>query len=203
MNNSNFNPFQSQPKQRQMPIAGDSILESIRGVGGDVGKTLVKDVAGKVGADAVSSLFGAPVQSGELHMNQEIVFNKEQNNPPHAHAERAPSRAPIQLVEKGIEQKIDAIRQELQAISQSMKALNTEIQRAVTEVPIDPGVYHLNFYERLRSVLVILRTQIEDSRSWLALSTSRRKKKGYWSLYKKHGTKFGLSAERTLATSAG
>ncbi|MEK7119300.1 MAG: DUF5660 family protein, partial [Patescibacteria group bacterium] len=69
--------------------------------------------------------------------------------------------------------------------------------------PVAPGVYHLNFFERLKSMLKILREQIEDSSSWLSLQNNRKKKKRYWGMYKKHGTSFGLSHERNLATQAG
>ena len=69
---------------------------------------------------------------------------------------------------------------------------------------MDPGIYHVNFFERLRSILKVLREQIDDSRTWLALSAQRKQKKlGYWGMFKKHGTSFGLSNERSIATSAG
>ena len=81
--------------------------------------------------------------------------------------------------------------------------LSTEIHKAVAEVPVDPGIYHVNFYEKLKAVLKTLREQIDDSRSWLTLHQSRKKKMGYWGMFKKHGTTFGLSNERSIATSAG
>jgi hypothetical protein len=84
-----------------------------------------------------------------------------------------------------------------------MGQLNTEVKKAITDVPVDAGVYHINFFERLRSMSVLLRQSVDDSRSWLSLSTSRKKQKGYWGKYKKHGTQFGLSADRTPATQTG
>jgi hypothetical protein len=73
----------------------------------------------------------------------------------------------------------------------------------VSEQPITPGIYHLNYYERLKNVIKAIRLNIEDSRTWLALSTGRKGRKKYWGMYKKHGTTFGLSHERSLATSSG
>ena len=100
-------------------------------------------------------------------------------------------------------QQINSIRSELKAIASSIQSLNKDLGNAIAEVPVDPGVYHVNFFERLRSVLKVLREQIDDSRSWLTMHSSRKKKMGYWGMYKKHGTNFGLSNERSLATSAG
>jgi hypothetical protein len=46
--------------------------------------------------------------------------------------------------------------------------------------------------------------KIEDGRAWLETFAKRKKKKlGYWKMYKKHGTTFGLSHERTIATQTG
>jgi len=57
--------------------------------------------------------------------------------------------------------------------------------------------------ERISSILKLLREQVDDSRTWLSLHTNRKQKRGFWGMYKKHGTQFGLSNERTLATQAG
>ena len=191
-----------------MPYVSDSIIESLRQVGGDVGRTLVKDIAQQVPVDAVTSILGThPQDSGELKINQEIFFHppdraSERPTMPNARPEVI-SRPQIQLVEKGLKESIEAVRIELKAISASMKSLNADIAKAVNEVPVNPGVYHLNFFERLKSVLAIIRTQIDDSRSWLLMWGQRKAKRGYWNMFKKHGTKFGLSSERTAATSAG
>jgi len=70
--------------------------------------------------------------------------------------------------------------------------------------PVEPGVYHLNFFERPKQAIIIFRKKIEDSASWLALFNQRAKKRGYyWTQFKKSGTKFLLSQERYMATQAG
>ncbi|MCX6793745.1 MAG: DUF5660 domain-containing protein, partial [Candidatus Gottesmanbacteria bacterium] len=170
-----------------------------------VGRTVTRDVAGKVATDALASLFGAPPKQGEMHQNESIDFPVERA--PRRLAGR-PEVRPAQKVifheDAQIKQQLEAVRGELQALIKSVHMLNTEIHKAVVETPVNPGVYHVNFYEKLRSVLAMLREQIDDSRTWLALSAQRKQKKlGYWGMFKKHGTTFGLSNERSLATSAG
>lgn len=197
----------NQPKPAKHPKAytNDNILEALRDLSGGVGKTVAKDVAGKVASDALASLFGTPIKQGEMHQNESIDFPVERQ--PRMHLRRPEVRPAEKVVfheDPQVKQQLDAVRAELVALSKSIKSLNIEIQKAVAETPVNPGVYHVTFYEKLRAVLHILREQIDDSRTWLSLSTQRKQKKlGYWGMFKKHGTTFGLSNERSIATSAG
>jgi hypothetical protein len=192
-----------QQNKKKLPIINDNILESLRGVGNNVGKTVAHDVAGKIPSDILASLLGQNPQSNEQKYNQQGDINPERPMPfPFRRPEIV--RPPIVHAEEiGIKQKIEAVRQELVALSASVKKLNTEIDKAVNEIPINPGVYHLNFLERLKNVIKMMRENIDDGQSWLQSFNSRKQKKQYWGMYKKHGTSFGLSNERTLATQAG
>lgn len=196
-------PLQPQQKKKQVHFTNNSILESLRGLGTGVGKSLARDVAGGVGKSALSSLFGSTSTIGEFQMSQRAERSPERF--PHMGLQRTEATRPpvVKLEEIGIKQKIESVRSELKALTASLKTLNTEIAKAVSEVPVHPGVYHENFFDRLRSIIKVLREQIEDSRSWLALWTQRKQKRNFWGLYKKHGTQFGLSSERTIATQAG
>lgn len=198
-------PLQSQkPVRRLKTYTNDNILEALRGIGSGVGKGLIKDVAEKTASDALKSLFGGIPQHGELKANQVIDFSQERQPQPRMH--RPEVHQPERVVfheDTAIKQQLDAVRAELKALSKSVQMLSLDIQKAVIETPVSPGTYHITFYEKLRSILKMLREQIDDSRSWLTLHTERKKKMGYWGMFKKHGTTFGLSNERSLATSAG
>lgn len=203
MSTSNF--WQPVPKKKQPTYTNDSILESLRTIGSGVGKTVTRDVVGRVGSDAVSSLLGSLPKSGELKANESVSLKPEITYAPKSFIRRPEiNLQPLKDQDQTlVKQKLDAVRLELKALSSAIKSLNQDVQKSIDQIPVQPGVYHLNFMERLRSILKILREQIEDSRSWLMLSTGRKKKKQFWGLYKKHGTQFGLSSERTLATQAG
>jgi len=201
---------QQNPK-KPVPYTNDNILESLRGVGGTVVKT-TGDTAGKISSDVLTSLFGslpksgepAPAQRGELKANQPIEFAPERQAVPHVARRPDILRPPtVSLQEINIKQQIEAVRAELKSIAESLKNLHQDVQKAIREAPVEPGIYHLNFFVRLRSFLKLLREQIDDSRTWLTLSAGRKKKMGYWGMYKKHGTTFGLSGERSIATQAG
>jgi hypothetical protein len=193
--------FTPQQNKKKTFSYNDSILESLRGLSGNVGKTVTSDVVSKVGSDAFRSLLGSMPASGELKPNREI--NIAEKNPQQPFRRPEVSAQMRHQEDSEIRQKIEAVRAELMALSRSITSLNTEVQKAVAEVPVHPGVYHVNFLERLRSVIKMLREQIDDSRTWLQLWSSRKKQKGYWGMYKKHGTNFGLSNERVLSTQAG
>lgn len=195
--------YQQPPQTKKpKPIQTNSLLESLRDVTGGVKNTVTRDVVGKVGVDVFSALTGAvpkPTESPYV----ESFFGRERR-PMSPFRKPDVHRPPIvKLEEINLKQQIEAVRAELKALTASMKNFNTEVQKAVSEIPAQPGIYHLNFIERLRGIVRILRQQIEDSRTWLSLTVKRKKQKMYWGLYKKHGTKFGLSSERTIATQVG
>ena len=194
----------NQPKKPVTPNK-DSILESLRTLGTGVTKTVAKDVTGRVAADALSSLFGGAVKrQGELTPDKPVDLRRERAPWPGFRRPEIRPREPwVTPVEPHLKEQIEAVRMELKALAASIKNLNTDVQRTITETPVNPGLYHKNFFERMRSILQTLREQVDDSRTWLSLYNNRKQKRGYWGMYKKHGTNFGLSNERTLATQAG
>lgn len=193
-------------KQTIGSFKNDNLLESLGSIPTSVGQQTVGELS-HIGADVVTSLFGGTPKTGSLEPNQVIEFGaavqeqpKETVISPHVEAYQRPDVTELELQTK---QQIEMIRQELAELAKALKNLHTEVQTAISQEPVDPGIYHINFYEQLRSFMVVLRQQIEDSRSWLAAFNTRKKKMGYWGMFKKHGTTFGLSNERALATSAG
>lgn len=194
-------------KKKQAHFKNDNLLEALGSVPSSVGSNTVAEFS-KIGGDIVTALIGGIPKSGELRPNQEINFSHDQTfekptEQPRIEFRPAQPSVDTSRVEAETRQQIEAVRAELKALISSLKNLHQEVQSAVTEEVVNPGVYHINFYDQLRMFIRVLREQIEDSRTWLAASSSRKKKLGYWGMYKKHGTTFGLSSERTLATSAG
>lgn len=194
-------------KKKQNHYKNDNVLEALGSVPSSVGKSTVSEFS-KIGGDIVSALIGGIPASGELRPNQTIELGDKQ---PEKHVAVQPVRVEahpqpkpnMDAIESETKRQLDAIRAELKALIVSLKNLHNEVATAVNQEVVHPGVYHLNFYEQLRTFIKVLREQVEDSRTWLASFSTRKKKMGYWGMYKKHGTTFGLSNERSLATSAG
>jgi len=197
--------IQGSSKKKQVHYKNDNVLEALGSIPSGVGTNTASEI-GKIGSNIVDALLGGTPRSGDLAPNQAIEFGAE--NP----VEQAPAqtirmetapRPDISMIEMETKNQIDAIRAELKQLIASLKGLHQEVQTAVSQEDVDPGIYHLNFYDQLRTFIHVLRQQVEDSRSWLASFQSRKKKMGYWNMFKKHGTTFGLSNERSIATSAG
>lgn len=99
---------------------------------------------------------------------------------------------------------IQSIQEELKKLAASTQNLATEIQSAVMQSPVNPGVYHVGFFEKLRLTIIAIKKRVEESASWLHTLNSKSKKQGYyWSQVGKSGSKYLLSQERYMQTSAG
>ena len=195
---------QKQNSKKPNPfIVGDNVLETVRSLGSAVGKTVQQDVVKQIPNDMLRDIFGTQPQPQELQQNESITVQPEKHIHPHVSNQEL-----IQpFIQKDIQEtkaQLESIRHELQALSKSMKGFHQEVEKAVLEMPVNPGVYHLNFFEQLRSFIQSLRETLDDSRVWLAaFNNNSKKKRGYWGMYKKHGTTFGLSSERTASTQSG
>ncbi|MFZ2024985.1 MAG: DUF5660 family protein [Microgenomates group bacterium] len=199
-----MNQGQSKPNaKRPNPyIVGDNVLETVRSIGGNVGKTLSQDVVQEMGNNMLRDIFGTQAPK-ELQQNESVAVQPE-----------APVKQPVSnselmkpFIQKDIQEtkaQLESIRKELQMLSKSIKGFHQEVEKAIMEMPVNPGVYHINFFEQLRSFLQSLRETLDNSSTWLAaFNANSKKKKGYWGKYKKHGTTFGLSSERTASTQSG
>jgi hypothetical protein len=107
--------------------------------------------------------------------------------------------------ETQVKQQIMAIQEDIKKMAKSLGELGNEVQIATMQEIVNPGVYHRNFFNILRSLITSLRAKVTESKNWLAANNARAKqKKGfYWAQAKKSGTKFTLSSERYMVTSTG
>jgi len=103
-----------------------------------------------------------------------------------------------------IQNQVAQIMAELKKLIAASEELKTQFKEVAVEQRIEnPGKYHLTFLEWLLAVISTARMKVEDSQTWLQMFASKKKQKQYWSQFKKHGTTFGLSNERVVATQTG
>ena len=103
-----------------------------------------------------------------------------------------------------IEVQIREIIVELKKLTGASKELQVQFKEvAVEQLPENPGKYHMAFFEWLLSTIKLARMRVEESANWLSMFSSKKKKRKYWNMFKKHGTTFGLSNERVVATQTG
>jgi len=101
------------------------------------------------------------------------------------------------------QQEIKALQQQLQQLVEETQDLGQEIEIAVQQQIVNPGTYHVNFFEKLRQFIKLMRQKIHDSATWLAAFNHRAHAKGYWGQVTTSGTKFMLSQERYMVTQTG
>ena len=87
--------------------------------------------------------------------------------------------------------------------TENTQELAEEVQIATMQAPVEPGIYHLVFFERLLEFIKSFRQNIGQAKNWLQSSNKRAQKKNYWANYKKHGGKFLLAADHYVSRSAG
>ena len=103
-------------------------------------------------------------------------------------------------VRRGVEQ----IQTEIRKLISTSKIVERTVKDATAEkAPVKPGKYHLSFFEFVLSVIRDATRKLEDTVHFGAVFTSKKQQSRYWNSYKKHGTQFGLSGERTTATQTG
>lgn len=201
----------------------DTLIEQLRDIGGGVAKSVTSDVVKGIGQDALSAFFGPkrhgnlepgqPVKLGDKspdkHANQDDLYQEDdpwfsqQKDEQKRTNYLAETVALMEQHEREVGQKIEEIRLELKALIATLRVMDKEVVKAVNEQFVDPGLYHITYLDRLKTILKLMRKNISDSNSWLSTMRSRKKEKRYWNQYKKKGTTFGLSNERNVSTQVG
>ncbi len=110
--------------------------------------------------------------------------------------------------QKAVNEKVARLVQELaievKRLEQQTAELTSAIKKVTVETrPIKGGIYHLNFLHMVISMLKDLRKRVSESRQWLSLWSKKKQQKGYWQMFKKHGTSFAMSEERAIASANG
>lgn len=151
------------------------------------------------------------------------LFHKQATaEKPKTHAEKAEkpdrreaamnySREITQVGERATKGEMREMNSNIQQIKQELAQLvasSQELKLQFAEVGVDTGTptvgkYQLNFFEWMLAVIRSARQKVEDSGAWLNTVKGKGSKKGYWGMFKKHGTTFGLSGERAVATQVG
>lgn len=205
-------------KKAQNSAKYQSVLESLKSIETNV-KDSIKENAIGIQKDAVNQIFGpdhssggnrsGTIEVGESIRIDEILSGERET------VEKQKKQVFVEkrlLQEEGVrvQEKTNELRLQLKVVmdevlvlSQSTQDLGEEVQIAAMQAPIEPGEYHITFFEKLLEFIISFRKKIDDASVWLQASNKRAQKKNYWSQYKKSGSKFLLSGEHYLTRSAG
>jgi len=203
---------------KQNSIKTPNPLEALK----DIGKSAASEMrseANKLSADFMQELLGIrtpkrnysgeimpgePVDFAEVYSGkyEESIKIKKQM----AFERRLIQEERIQVEKKSNELKLqlNAVREEILVLAQRTDDLAKETQIAAMQAPVEPGVYHVIFFEKLLEFIKSFRKKIEESATWLQGVNKRAHKKNVWGQnYQKKGASYLLSSEHYLQRSAG
>lgn len=207
----------SKSQKGQQLIKNANPLESLKDIGTSTVKSLRQDLVEKVPQDFLDQVFGTRIQrkfSGEITPGEAIEINevfsgqyeeKQRVKKQLTLERRLREEETIRIEKRTNELKIQlkVLMEEVTVLAEKTQDLGTEVQVAAMQAPVEPGVYHLIFFEKLLEFIKSFQKKIEEAAIWLHASNKRAEKKNYWARYKKHGGKFLLSGEHYLTRSAG
>ncbi|MGA3292068.1 MAG: DUF5660 family protein [Candidatus Microgenomates bacterium] len=206
-----------QKKKAQAAITRQNVLESLKDLGSGT-TNQAGDLLKNTSEDFFRELLGfsnpqvkksGELSAGESMQMSDVLSGKEEEN--------KKLRAQISLErqlsegEKKVSQEksndlkiqLQALMQEVQKVSESTQNLAEATKIAVMMAPVEPGIYHITFFQNVLEFLQSFRMKIDMAANWLQSSNKRAEKKNYWNMYKKKGSSFLLSPDHYLSRSAG
>lgn len=203
-------------KQQKKQVNSNNPIEIIKDFGLGVVRSAASDVIGGIAKNATAQIGLSQnnefSSSGSLEPNKAFTFPEKPQSPKDEELffgekkrfNQSLKENNFSIRDQEVQQKIQAILCELKSLAKSVEAVNKEVAKiSVEQVPLNRGVYHLNFFEWLLRTIKLARAKVSESSLWLSSFQSRSSKKGYWQMFKKHGTSFALSNERSVASSLG
>ena len=208
----NYKKGKGKSKIRQL-----NVLESLKDIGASSSSSIKKDLFQGTSSEFLKQLMGKRPQekfSGEIAPGETLefgdIFNgklqetqKVKGQLALEHKLREEEKIRVEKKSNELKIQLNVIINEVVELAKSTQGLAEEVQIASMQAPVEPGVYHIIFFEKLLEFIKSFRNKIEDAAVWLHATNSRAEKKNYWSRYKKHGGKFLLAADHYLTRSAG
>jgi len=103
-----------------------------------------------------------------------------------------------------IEVRLHEIIIEIKKLSESSGELQKQVEDiSMEQMGENPGVYHVNFLEKMLSFIHELRMSVDNSLAWFSALRGKKAARQYHTMAKKHGTSFTLNSERQIATLVG
>lgn len=194
-----------------------SVLESLKELGDNTANSVRKDLLESASKDVLRQILGEvkpQKASGEIKPGESIQLNELLAG---THKEKQEEKRKTSLVNQLLKEekrmvekkkeelkvRLYALQQEVAKLAESTQELGEKTKIAAMQAPVEPGPYHLVYFENLLEFVRSFRKKIENASIWLNATNQRAQKKNYWAKYKKHGSKFLLSPDHYLTRSAG
>lgn len=81
--------------------------------------------------------------------------------------------------ENQVRKEIEEVRHELKLLAQELAGLHDEVEISLMSNPANPGTsgkYYLNFFQKLRAWIMMLRQKIHNARTWATQANNKKAK---------------------------
>lgn len=204
-------------KKSQNRVTRQNVLESLKDLGTST-SVQAKDLLKSTSEDFFRELLGLSTKkvkrSGELAPGQTVqmgdILNGKEEQVEKAKKQISFERRILDEEKKISQEKRGELRVQLQAIMLEIKKVTESAgnlaeatEASMISAPVEPGIYHIHFFENLLEFLQSFRKKIDLAATWLNCSNKRAEKKNYWTMYKKKGSSFLLAPDHYSQRSAG
>ncbi len=200
----------SPPKKQS--VGNDSFLESLRGIGSNTVSSAKNDLLRPGMKDIFDSLspFSNPQNDQQIDQREKPAlegnFWKEGSYQQKRQLEivKREEKVVFTRQERETQAQVQNLQTEIKKLAVATGELAKEVQVAAMQEEVNPGVYHVNFLQKLFLWVKSLTAQVKESSYCLSIFNKKsQKKKGYWDQLKKSGSSFSLHHDRAVATQAG
>ena len=216
----NFKPLNSKPATKTNPpvTRSDNFVESVKDIGSNTLQSLKNDVVKGTAQNIFDQLLGSTKTGQVPSENQtitpdleEYIAEREQNAAEQARSQerlfhqqkQKETQVLFSFADEKVKKEIEGFRQELAMLVNTMGQVEAQIENAIMDNVTDAGVYHLNYFRKLKTWIVFMRKSLEDASLWLSVAKGRKTQGYFWSQVAKSGTKYSMSHERAVQMGAG
>lgn len=199
--------------KRQAPkvkrLRNDGLIEALRGLGTGTAKSVTNDLLTPLPDDLFRQTGLRPQRNFDKPAPAEMSYFEEKEEfwrkrLGRSDAVRHEEKLVFVAKERETKVQIGTLLEEVKKLATAVQKVEKEVEITAFQAPVEPGVYHVSFFQKIISFLRSLTQKIEDSAHWMAAFNSKAKKRSYyWGQVQKSGTKFMLSQERYMATQVG
>lgn len=198
-------------KQRRRP-QGDGFFEALgeigRSITGSVKNDLLKGTAQNVHDQLIGASKGkAPDEKQEDFDFAEWIHAKENEIAQDAEQEgrvkerafqkaRSPEHVIFSLADERVKQEVEGVLQEIKLLAETMQNVEAAVEKAIIQEVVNPGVYHLNYFEKIKQFLRTFRKSLQEGELWLEMWKSRSQRSVFWKGFKNKGSQYMFSQER-------
>lgn len=180
--------FVDNPIEQGLKEVVDIVAEPVQGIFDEALKQIgLKEQKQPLSGEIDLSIDAKIRQLQSVHSQEKQVYNLQERT----------TKDQIQKLMQELAVEVAKLQQQTSELTNEVKSVT------VATVPIKPGAYHLNYFEWIIGTLRDLRKRVNESRLWLKVWSQKKQQKGYWAMFKKHGTSFAMSEERAIASANG